>query len=65
MLVLSSGNTRYIYAFTKNVYGLEINRWYTTSDFNTFSEYVGTAPIFESSQHYSESYTKQIINSFN
>ncbi len=66
MLVIPKGSTKYVYAFTKNAYGIEINKWYTTSDLSTFSEYSGSSPIAKGNYTtlYNEAYIDQIINSF-
>lgn len=66
VLIIPVSSTYYVYAFTQNTYGIEIGKWYKTSNLSTFTEYTGTSPISSSTytKIYDETYFNQILNSF-
>lgn len=66
MTIKTDATSQYVYAFTKNSFGIEIGKWYQTTDMNVFSLYEGTSPISKSNftNVYNETYLDQIIESF-
>lgn len=68
VLVIPTNTNYYVYAFTKNSYGIEIGKWYQTdSNLEVFSLYEGASPITKGNYTtiYNEGYIDQIIESFN
>lgn len=68
VLIVPKDNTYYVYAFTKNSYGIEIGKWYQSdSSLEVFSLYEGASPITigDYTSVYNEDYLNQIIESFN
>lgn len=68
VLIVPTANSYYVYAFTKNSYGIEIGKWYqTNADMQVFSTYEGTSPISKGNYTtiYNEDYFDQMIESFN
>lgn len=68
VLIIPTTDSYYVYAFTKNSYGIEVGKWYQTNeDMQVFSMYEGSLPISKGNYTtiYCESYLDQIIESFN
>lgn len=62
------GNNQYVYAFTKNNFGIEVGKWYQTdAEMKVFSIYTGASPITKPAftNVYQDAYLNQIIESFN